>query len=235
MATYNVHRCIGGDGRYDPERVAAVLAELQADVLCLQEVSARGEGNGHDQPRLFARRLGYQLITGATLTHGRSEVGNAILTRLPVVDARRLDLSLPRGGEPRGAIVAHLRSDCGDLLLAATHLGLRRWERARQLERLLDEFRDEKGAPVLAGDLNEWRGWGPCSRRLAARFGPAPARRTFPARRPVFRLDRIYAGGALRLHSIDVVRTALTQLASDHLPVRAVLAAATGSRRNESP
>ena len=37
VATYNVHSCIGGDGRHDPERVATVIAELNADIVALQE------------------------------------------------------------------------------------------------------------------------------------------------------------------------------------------------------
>ncbi len=33
VASYNVHRCIGMDKRFDPGRVAAVIEELGADIV----------------------------------------------------------------------------------------------------------------------------------------------------------------------------------------------------------
>ena len=37
VATYNVHACVGTDGRHDPDRVASVITELDADIVALQE------------------------------------------------------------------------------------------------------------------------------------------------------------------------------------------------------
>lgn len=221
VATYNVHRCIGGDGRYDPGRVIAVLADLRADVICLQEVSAREEGD--EQAALFARGLGYDVFTGATLVHRAGAVSNAVLTRLPILAGERLDLTVPLAREPRGAIIVRLLAGRRDMLVVCTHFGLGRTERAIQLERLLSTLDVDTNTVVLAGDFNEWAATGPCNKRLALKFGPAPAPRTFPARLPIFCLDRIYAGPGAVLRSIEVARTLAARRASDHLPVRGLV------------
>jgi len=38
IATYNVHKCRGLDGRLRPDRIVRVLREMEADVVALQEV-----------------------------------------------------------------------------------------------------------------------------------------------------------------------------------------------------
>lgn len=217
VASYNVHRCIGGDGRYDPDRVANVLRELDADILSLQEVSMRKPGEGIDQASYLAESLGYTAFDGVTCTHGPTTVGNALLTRLPIRRAQCLDISVRRN-EPRGAILAHLDADGIALLVVVTHLGLRRSERRLQIERLVSSF-DDAEVVVLAGDLNEWRAGGPVNRRLALALGRAPAVRTFPARRPLFCLDRVITRPAAILHTFAAHATPTARWASDHLPV----------------
>ena len=55
VATYNIHRCRGMDGRTRPDRTAAVLASLDADVLALQEVIGAGPASGGHPPSRAAR------------------------------------------------------------------------------------------------------------------------------------------------------------------------------------
>ena len=87
VATYNVHRCIGRDGRFDPDRVMTVLAELDADVLALQELQWQSTQALHllDQ---FAAKLGHQPIPGPTLLRPDGHYGNALLTRLSIANVR---------------------------------------------------------------------------------------------------------------------------------------------------
>ena len=102
LATYNIHACIGADGRYDPDRVVRVLLELNADVVALQEVEQHAVGD-MDLLQFLAAKTGYQAVAGPTLLRDTRDYGNAVLTRLPIVTMQRIDLSLPRR-EPRGAL-----------------------------------------------------------------------------------------------------------------------------------
>jgi endonuclease/exonuclease/phosphatase family metal-dependent hydrolase len=219
-----VHRCIGSDGRHDPDRVAEVLAELEADVIGLQEVDSRPESDGGiDQLAYLARARGFARLRGPTVMRTSGHYGNALLTRLKVRKARLHDLSLaPR--EPRGAIDAELA--LGDLRLrvVVTHFGLRPEERRLQCKRLLERLRAaEADLCVLLGDFNDW--WAPARgvEPLDAHFGPAPAVRTFPAAAPLVALDRIWVKPAKALVSVQAHRSRVARRASDHLPVRGVV------------
>lgn len=223
VATYNVHTCVGIDRRYDPERVAAVLRELNADIIGLQEVEQHQPAA--DQWRLLGEALGYNAIPGHRPADQTSRFGNAILTRFPVLAVRHIDLSVT-GCPPRGAIDADLAVGDRRLRVIATHLGLRAGERRYQIGRLLDLIAvpDPTGMPILMlGDLNEWRGRRGTIRALDRALGRAPAPRTFPAWCPILRLDRIYAGSPAVLAGLEVHRSGLARLASDHLPLRAVV------------
>lgn len=135
LATYNVHDCVGRNGGFDPDRIAAVLLELDADAIALQELHWRPDKALHLLDD-FASRLGYTALAGPTLLRERGHYGNAVLSRLPVLDAQRIDLSVS-GREPRGAIEAMLDSPHGTVHLIATHLGLKPAERRSQIQQLL--------------------------------------------------------------------------------------------------
>ena len=237
LATYNVHGCVGADGRHDPGRVAAVLAELDADVVALQELAWQPDAALnllHD----LARRLGCHSIAGPTLLRRAGHYGNALLTRWPADAVTRIDLSLA-GREPRGALDVRLHAPATDLRVVATHLGLspreRRLQTKAQVAALgppLDTAAafDVTAGPgagphprtpvtVLLGDLNEWFLWGRPLRRLHRHFGATPAPATFPARWPVLALDRIWVEPRARLLQLRRHRTALARQASDHLPL----------------
>ncbi len=223
VATYNVHRCIGRDGRFDPERTLAVLRELDADAVALQELQWRPADAMHLLQEL-ALELGYAALAGPTLLRAGGHYGNAVLTRLPVLESASVDLSVP-GREPRGALNVLLDAPAGPLRLVATHLGLRPYERRQQMRRLLALQRGGASAMVLLGDLNEWFLWGRPLRWLHARFGRTPAPGSFPARRPLLALDRIWVAPRSMLRELRAHATPLARAASDHLPLRAVLEA----------
>ena len=222
IATYNVHRCVGRDGRYDPERTLTVLRELDCDVLALQEIHWRSDDAMH-LLNDFAARLGYFAVPGPTLLDHTGHYGNALLTRLPVESVKRIDLSVARR-EPRGALDVTLISAYGDLRVMATHLGLVPSERRAQIRRLLACILHQQAVTtVLLGDLNEWFLWRRSLRWLYSSFDPTPAPPTFPSGFPVFALDRIWVRPRRRLRELKVHKQPLARQASDHLPLRAVI------------
>ena len=219
LATYNIHSCVGSDRKYDPDRIVSVLRELKADVIALQEVDSK-EHRGLELLKCFAGEMGFHAIAGPTLLRHTGHYGNGLLTRYPSTEIRRLDLSQPRC-EPRGALDVELDCNGVNFQVVATHLGLRPRERRRQVRHLLDLCRSSHCA--LMGDLNEWLLWGRPLRWLNRIFGPTPHLPTFPSRFPVLALDRIWMHPAETMVSLRVHRTALSRLASDHLPIKAVI------------
>ena len=226
VATYNIHKCIGVDRRYDPGRIATVLCEIDADIACLQEVDVRrGSGRHHDQWAYLGEVTGRRVITGMGLRERLGRFDNAILTRFPVLAARAIDLSVS-AYEPRGAIDADLLIGDRVLRVIATHFGLHALERRLQANRLMAVLAEPLAANrrladavLLMGDLNEWRRRSGAIRLLDRRLGPSAAAGTFPSWLPVLALDRIYAGGPAVLRDVYVYRSPLARLASDHLPL----------------
>jgi len=226
VVTYNIHACVGVDRRYEPARIAAVLCEIDADIVCLQEVDIRRGSRLHgNQAAYLAEATGCQIILGAGPSDHCGRFTNAILTRFPVNSARAIDLAVS-DYEPRAALDAELMIGDRVLRVLATHFGLHAGERRLQANRLiaaLDEpftpGRRAAGAVLLVGDLNEWRGRSGGIRDLDRCLGPSAAPRTFPSWMPVLPLDRIYADGPAVLRDVHVYRSPLARLASDHLPL----------------
>lgn len=218
FATYNIHRCIGRDGRYAPERIRDVILELNADVIAVQEIDAP-DRQGLELAHWLGEESRLRVIAGPTLLERKGHHGNAVLTRCRHSDIRLMDLSHPHR-EPRGAIDLDLHCDGATIQVMATHLGLQTKERRIQVQRLL-----ERAGPncVLMGDFNEWWLWGLPLRRIKAVFGRSPALPTFPSAKPVLALDRIWIKPPASFASIAVHRTRLAALASDHLPLKAVV------------
>jgi endonuclease/exonuclease/phosphatase family metal-dependent hydrolase len=133
VATYNVHACVGRDGRYDPDRVATVIGELDADVVALQEFTYPASVALETRMPVVLTTLDrYECALGPTRQRtGRTVTecfGNALLTRHPIIEVHRIDLSMERR-EPRGALAATIDVDGVRLHVLATHLGLRVRER----------------------------------------------------------------------------------------------------------
>jgi endonuclease/exonuclease/phosphatase family metal-dependent hydrolase len=217
LATYNIHRAIGRDRRFDPERIARVVKEFDADVIALQEVESQHGDLGLLQ--YLARETGLSAVAGPTMLRTDAEYGNALLARGRFAEVERIDLSVP-DREPRGALDVRLECRGALLRVLATHLGLRPAERRRQIRHLLARLDPTDSVPtVLMGDLNEWFLWGRPLRWLHAFFGETPAPATFPSHFPVFALDRLWVKPRDRLRTMRVHASPLARLASDHLPL----------------
>lgn len=224
VGSYNIHSCIGLDRRCAPQRIGDVLAELACDVYALQEVHNDPGRDGERQLDYLAERLGMSPVPGLRIVRHRREYGNAILTRYPVIGVDRHDLSMPRS-EPRGALDVEL--DAGDcrIRIIATHLGLSRKERRAQWQRLLDAIgRAPPESPVvLVGDMNEWYPRSAMLRDAHRILGRALAPPAFPSIAPVLSLTRIWVRPTSAIVSVDVHRSAAARIASDHLPLKAVV------------
>lgn len=229
VATFNIRRCIGTDGRHDPHRIAEIIESLGADAVALQEVDSPVEQNSRiDHLQYLAHATGMHSVAGPAVRRHYGGYGNGLLTRLPILDIHRHDLTVGRG-EPRAALVVELQSGLGSLRLVTTHLGLLHRERIAQLNRLVEFLGQpsQSSLEVLAGDLNDAFRWSRLSRSLRKTFGSMPTPGTFPARRPLLPLDRICVRPPSCLAWVESVRNPLTKIASDHLPLRAALSEPT--------
>lgn len=231
VATYNMHGGIGGDRRYDLGRISEVIAEIDPDVIALQEVGdIRGRAPSGDHAAELGELLDRTVLYHPTLRTEGAAYGNALLTRLAIDGSRSYDLSV-KSREPRGCIRADLRLG-GELIhVFALHLGLSRAEQRLQAGMLLgaDILRDAAVAwpLVVVGDFNFWFP-GPIARAVkralvdgAVAAGSRAA--TFPSRWPMLRLDRIYVDGAWEVLEVKVHRSKRARWASDHLPLVARL------------
>ena len=218
IATYNIHRCVGNDGVASCDRIAGVLQQIDADVTAVQEVAFSSAGP-IDVLGDLARSVRGTAIPGPTLLEEKGHYGNAVLTRIAPVAIDRLDISVP-GREPRGVLALMLGVNGRRIRIVATHLGLRPRERRFQMRRLM-AFLDAPGADVtiVLGDFNEWFNWARPLRWLTRRLGGLPAPATFPSRRPLLPLDRIWVHPTEKLIELYSHRSATAAVASDHLPL----------------
>ena len=217
VATYNVHRWTGLNGRSrpDPSRAGVVISELRADVIALQEVLRPFQGE--DPLEAIADALGLHVAFASTRLHRRGELGNAILSRWPMAGVSVVDLSYSRM-ERRLAMAAQFQFDGGVLDVVATHLALGDRTRHRQVRSLLDHPRFQDGPTLLVGDMNAWRQC-KATRALEDEMHHNfdwPA--SFPSARPVLALDRIYTRG-VEVLEIGCHKSAAARGASEHLPV----------------
>lgn len=226
VASYNVHKCVGMDGQFDPGRVTAVIAELGAELVALQEVDRRfGRRTALLDPRTLGRETGLVPLPVSDLPDGLGWHGNALLVR-PGTRWRLQRLDLP-GAEPRGAVVAELElsGERGALRVVAAHFGLLRRCRTRQVAAVLAAVARGRDMPtLLLGDLNEWR----LDRQRSALRGLEPlfggvvgGPPSFPSRRPFLALDRILGCPRAKVTEVEAHDSPLARLASDHLPLRA--------------
>jgi endonuclease/exonuclease/phosphatase family metal-dependent hydrolase len=223
FASYNVHKCVGVDRRFDPARTGAVIAELGADVLAVQEADRRfGDRAGLLDLAAIEREAGLVPLPVTNGHSGHGWHGNVIFVREGLLRALH-QVRLP-GLEPRGALVADLELAAGPVRVVGAHLGLLRQSRRLQVERLLAHAAEATDHPtVLMGDLNEWRhGRRSALHGFTASFGPlglgAPS---FPSYFPVLALDRILARPGRVLGPVVAHDSPLARKASDHLPIKA--------------
>jgi endonuclease/exonuclease/phosphatase family metal-dependent hydrolase len=221
VATYNVHECVGIDGRHDPERVAKVVTELDADIVALQEFTYPASVALETRTPVGLTMMDrYVCALGPTRQTKRQECfGNALFTRHQIVEVHRIDLSMEKR-EPRGALAATV--DVGGTLVhvLAAHLGLRLRERRFQVRQILRYVESVRHTLfVVLGDFNDWLPGRSVVHVLDRRLGQQTRVASFPAYRPIVALDRIWVHPTGALRRIFTHTTPAARLASDHLPV----------------
>jgi endonuclease/exonuclease/phosphatase family metal-dependent hydrolase len=228
IATYNIHKGRGLDGRTRIERIGRVLEKVNADIVALQEVvSHTGSSPEEDQTGYLASRFDCFQAVGETRKHRGGVYGNVTLSRRKFDVVRHINLSVPRR-EERGVLRTDIAFGRQILHVFNVHLGTSHRERRTQAMRLVDEDLlraiDISGPRIVLGDFNEWT-HGLVTRTLSAEFHLTnlrdclPRTRSYPALIPFLNLDHIYFDPQLKLQSAGFYRTRLSFMASDHLPL----------------
>jgi endonuclease/exonuclease/phosphatase family metal-dependent hydrolase len=225
FATYNIHKAVGLDGRRDPERIIAVLRELHADVIALQEVDRRFGERESVLPKALLDETPWHAVPVARRARSLGWHGNALLVRRDIAIERAEPLPLPTL-EPRGAVWANLLVEGHRLRVLGMHLDLSGLRRREQIKAILRHCNGDGTLrpTVLLGDFNQWgRGTG-AVREFTGRWRTPATGNSYPSRRPLAPLDRIFHSDDWTCGHAGVHHSALAAVASDHLPVRATLA-----------
>lgn len=214
VLTWNVHAGVGPDGVYDLPRIAALVRRHEPDIVALQEIDSRGRGS--DAFAYLARALGSHAAEARTISTPDGDYGHVLISRWPLTEIAIHDLSVTRR-EPRRAIETVVQTPYGPLHLASVHLGLGFRERRQQAAMLSAIAGTARQTTVMLGDFNDWFIYGTVRRALATVMPGRTRLRSFPARWPVFMLDRIYCRPRHALR--DCWTDPLARRVSDHLPV----------------
>ena len=237
VMTWNIHRAIGVDRRFRPDRVVEVIAYHDPDIALLQEVD-------DGAPRSARLNLGIEIAHALDYAHyaighnvalRAGRYGNATLSRWPIVRKRNIDLTV-EARKPRGCQHATIRIDRPggarrEIEVFNLHLGLSASERERQVG-MLARSHELSSLPaakpsLIGGDFNDWRnllspifteilGFRCATERRSGRLGSL---RSFPSFSPTGGLDRVYHRGPLHRLAARACRLRVSRIASDHRPI----------------
>jgi endonuclease/exonuclease/phosphatase family metal-dependent hydrolase len=224
FASYNIHKAVGLDGRRDPDRILAVLRELHADVIALQECDRRFGERESVLPRALLDESPWRAATVARRPRSIGWHGNALLVRKDIEIAHACAVDLPTL-EPRGAVRADLVVEGQRLRVLGMHLDLSGLIRRDQVRAILRHCAacEARCPTVLMGDFNQWGRSRGALREFAADWHTAATGNSFPSRRPLAPLDRIVHSPEWTCTAAGVHHSALAVSASDHLPVKATM------------
>ena len=220
-----------------PELREAVRS-VGADVVFLQEVTGSHAkhpekfDNYPDTPHyeFLADSIWPQFAYGRNAVYTNGDHGNAIMSKFPIVRFENHDVSIS-GPERRGMLHCELKipGRHDHVHAICVHLSLTEAHRTQQMAMLcqLAQTAVPPQAPlIVAGDFNDWRHSahrqlteGAALHEVFVQANGKPAR-TFPARLPLLRLDRIYVRNAIG-HSPVVLPHKPWSHLSDHAPLAA--------------
>ena len=219
LASYNIRKARGLDGRRNPGRVLDVINGLDADVIAIQEADRRMGDRPTALPKdLIARATDFDVVPLAGNDISLGWHGNAVLVRRGIAVSNARQINLP-GAEPRGAVSVTLENG---FTIVGVHLGLLRHSRRRQLRSIVAALGHTQKVAII-GDMNEWA----VTRGLEAlqeSFTLHSPGRSFHAARPIAALDRVAVSHDMTLTDAGVDQSALARVASDHLPIWADIA-----------
>ncbi len=212
------------DRRTRPERVAAVLSAIGADIIALQEVLGPGPSGG-GQAAAIGAALGMGWVMAPARHFRGHQFGNVVLSRFPIANHLQHNLTW-KTCEPRCLQRVEVLVQGHTLHLYNVHLGTALLERRYQAERLAAIVSDRHvgGTKLVLGDFNEWMR-GLTTTLLSSKLKSVDLRDylkrrfTYPGLFPILHLDHIYYTGHLEIAGIELPRTRLSLVASDHLPL----------------
>jgi endonuclease/exonuclease/phosphatase family metal-dependent hydrolase len=233
VMTYNVHSCIGLDGRLSAERIARVIAQSKPDIVALQELDVGRARTQHiDQARTIARNLEMELQFHPAMYLEEGQYGNAVLSRFPMrlVRADRLPALNPSvRTEPRGALWVAVDVAGVEVHVINTHLGLGRRTKLEQARALLGSqwvaHPERRGPVILCGDFNArpssavYREIHGALRDAQLELDGHRPQYTWSSICPLTRIDHVFVGDSLSVVAARVPKTRLARIASDHRPL----------------
>ncbi len=248
VLSYNIHKAIGIDRRFAPDRIAAVLKHHQADVVLLQEVDVGvPRSNMLNLAEELAELAGYpHHALGLNVKLRTGHYGNATLSRFPIIRQSNIDLTIGRK-KRRGCQHTTIALDDGvrehPFEVFNLHLGLSASERSQQVGLLYraEQFvsMEENRLCLVGGDFNDWGNYlTPIFTEILG-FQCATSRgndnqstlRTYPSISPTGKLDKIFLRGQANVIGSRTCRLQVSRLASDHLPVIVQFELRNGQRR----
>ncbi len=232
VMTYNVHGCVGMDGKLSPSRISEVISQYEPDIVALQELDVGRQRSGkEDQAMLIAEYLNMDHHFHASLQLAKESFGDAILSSYPMQLIKKDALSRNSNFyflEPRGALWVEVNYNSQPIQIINTHLGLNSKERLLHAKELIDtkwlSHPECKGAVILCGDFNAL----PSSRvfkvfnsslsSVQTKKGKMKYKGTWFGRHPVACLDHIFISTNIEVVKVEVCDSHLARLASDHRP-----------------
>lgn len=232
VASYNIRKSVGLDWKRQPGRILEVIAEIDADIVALQEVDRRfgRRTSSLSVDHIVADTAYFPVRFGARPT-SLGWHGNTILARKGAKVLLHKQIHLP-SLEPRGAVMADIEIGGIVVRVIGMHLGLVGLWRRRQAIAVLQflEELEEKLPTVIMGDLNQWTTEGGALAQFAAHHNVIAPGPSFHASRPLLPLDRIITDLDFIVESAGVHSSPQALRASDHLPVWARLQLAEPER-----
>ncbi len=239
IATYNIHRAIGIDRKFAPDRIVKILDTLDADVVLLQEVDEGvPRSNELNLAKVLAEECDYPYFAlSHNVTLKKGHYGNATLSRFPIIKQSNIDLTIDdkkkRGCQHTTLQISDSKTEYQYLEVFNLHLGLSAKERQKQAGKLFKskEFTkiDIQQPCIIGGDFNDWRSMLRALFIIGKDFkcatdrnnfrGNETAMKTFPSFAPRGGLDRIYYRGKITCKSATTTKMNLAKVASDHLPI----------------
>jgi endonuclease/exonuclease/phosphatase family metal-dependent hydrolase len=232
VLTYNIHHAKGTDGVLDIDRIVEVIKSSEADIVCLQEVDQNlSRTERMDMPELFRKKLSMHVVFGANYHFDDGHYGNLTLSKFPIASSENIPLPNPFNKEPRGGLKTTIKISLDDgsnahtnVEVYNTHLGLNGKERHQQVMHILSKMKLDTPT-ILLGDLNEITNAAGVQ-SLLEKFadsdeGKVPIN-TIPSENATKRIDYILHH-KFKTTSLAVVESSHITVASDHLPLVAVL------------
>jgi endonuclease/exonuclease/phosphatase family metal-dependent hydrolase len=228
VLTYNIYHGEDANGKSNLDAVAGIINSLGPDVVALQEVDNKTtRAKGLDLTAELSERTGMEGVFGKAMDYAGGGYGEAVLSRLPILDTKNNPLPHTPKAEPRAALEVHVQLPAGGkLVFVGTHLDHQRDQKNRtmQASRIKELYEGYELPIILAGDLNAVPGSDPINllSREWSYAGQGEAKSTFPSVKPRRKIDYIMYKPKDRWRVIEI-RVIDEKVASDHCPVLAVL------------